>query len=191
MRRSLWCAVTTLVLGSATGFADIPPPPSPSTDGHLIIQVDDGAGGPVLVVPPKFVKKAAADSDSTDAIGAATPGAFPRIAIAGIALAAAVACGGLWLLRRNRSGGANVILALAGLGALIGGAWVMANAPAPPFRRHVPKTVYESKIRVEMPNGGTSFVLVISHADLKALNEKAQQKDPGAAPTPPTGSKPK
>jgi hypothetical protein len=174
--------------------ADIPPPLPPAKQAVAIkIEVDEKAKGTHLVLPsgvftaprvrpqPNGIPQGALDQPGADGVAANDDETQPRIhmVIAGIALAMSLACGGLWLARRQGKGSARGLTLLVAAGAsLMVGAIAWANPPAPPRPPAPAKQpaanlpiAYEGKVDVDFVGGQEPVRLILDKETFESLKK--------------------
>jgi hypothetical protein len=174
--------VTTAMVVAAPLFGNPPPPPErpkpvppPVAAAPINVLIDDKATETKLLVPRKIL--ATLKADAGEAMDPETGRAsLPswHLLIAGSALAAAVAVGGLWfILGRKRSNTLALVLGLTGVGIAAGIAW--ANVAPPPPRPPIPVIgiPLADKAKVEVVEEGDAIVLVATREQLTKLLEKA------------------
>jgi hypothetical protein len=215
MRSRIVLLAVGLALGlSAPAAADIGPPrprppvrpqpqPVQAREVAVKIEVDENAKGPKLILPANAVNFNAPrpngpfgqlEQENGDAV-ATTQEAAPEqprhhVLIAGVAVALAFSCGGLWMIRRNGKGSfRNLALLIAAGATLAAGAIVWANAP-PPFKTPPPippqpkqvvsfPAAYEGKATIEMSFGQGPVRLILdkeSYEKLKKSELKSETK---------------
>jgi len=212
MRGRIWLlALLLLPLGWLPARADIPPrprpnppapvpipAPAPSKEVNVVVELDPNAKEPRLIVPRSIVTKRGAldTADDTRLTDADSP-SQRHIIIAGIALALAVACGGLWLVRKNRLNGTGLVLLLAMIAGMAGGAIALANPPPPPTPpKPVPPPavnlvkLYDGKVKVETPAEGDAIKLIISPEMLAGMAKEGLKVNQPANPPPFPNNKP-
>lgn len=188
MNRTLLPAAGAVLLTAGMAWANGAPPPAPrpplrplppdppavkvepvqaeaefKTDAkaQLTIEARDDINESRLIIPRKLAGAAGAGPRGD----AGDQGLPPlNLAMAGIAMSAAVAFGGLWLVRTRRVSATTAKLA-AGAAVLLGvGGWVIADVPAPrPFPRPRPPVVAPPK--VELPPAVLTGPVLIQYVD--------------------------
>ncbi|HLW68845.1 MAG TPA: hypothetical protein VKS79_26270 [Gemmataceae bacterium] len=188
--RAFYMAALLLPLSWTVAYADIAPKPRPtpapipnpapvqSKDANLIVQVDPNAKEARLIVPRSLLnRRAGLDVDDGTRLTEADGRSNRHVIIAGVALALAMSCGGLWLVRRNRLNNSGLMVCLAVSAGLIVGTVALANArapsPAPPPPQPAPVAnlakLFDGKIRVETPADGDSIRLVVNQEMLDKI----------------------
>jgi hypothetical protein len=186
-----------------------PPETSRSASFEVLVATSGGSGTPQLVIPREAVKGLLADaaepgSPDADRVAAAPPpgdeGAASETGspadeslgvsrthsiIAGLAMACAVALGGVWIARRQSRTNARG-LALLISASLCLGVSVTAWADVPPPKKLPPpkqpavstrlETAFTGKVQVKFVSGDGAVQLVLPHADLLKLVEKETTK---------------
>jgi hypothetical protein len=212
MRSRIVLLAAGLALGlSSPAAADIAPGPRPRPpvrpqpaqikEVAVKVEVDEKAKGPKLVLPanafniggPAFNGPfGQLEQENGDGVATAhepTPEKPQNhILIAGVALALAFSCGGLWLVRRNGKGSVRSLTLVIAAGAtLAAGAIVWGNA-APPFKNPAPQppkptpsfpAAYEGKASVEVTFGQGPVRLILdkeSYEKLKKSELKSETK---------------
>ncbi|HEY8504763.1 MAG TPA: hypothetical protein VIL46_09285 [Gemmataceae bacterium] len=207
--RLLALSAAAALLTAGRAAADIAPPPPPARSMPLTIEVDPKATGPKLVIPVRALLQrggrpepgtGAAPAPASAPPGGGEFGARPRshTLIAGVALAAALTLGGLWLVRRDGRGPARGLAALLAAGGVLGaGALLWANAPAPPPQPPPPPVqegeLFSGKVQVQFANQGDAIRLVLDGKSLQAVKAGPKERPaavPGAAAPPNTAAQP-
>jgi hypothetical protein len=197
MRRIVFLTMVALGLG-LTGKvnADLAPPLPPAKQSVAIkIEVDEKAKGPRVVIPggvftaprgrppvPKTAPQGALEQPSNDGVAENDDGTLPRnrMLIAGLALAASLTCGGLWLVRRQGKGSVRGLALLIATGAsLTIGAVALANkAPPPPPVKEAPARgpaacpcAYEGKADIEFVLGQEPIRLILDKESFEKLKK--------------------
>lgn len=189
--------VATLAVAALLGWtvgslrADLAPPkPVVGKPAPFVIEVDEKAKEPRLIVPEDLIPGLRADVGLENEGRRAGIGDLPgRTLVAGLALALAVAFGGLWVVRSRFQPGsrylAGAVVALVALGA--GTALVLANAappPPPPRPGQVELPVaFRGKVVLEKHARGNSIRLIVNSDTLKKMTEE-KAKPPAAPPKP-------
>src|SRR5262249_46936710 len=131
----------------------------------LVIEVDDRAKDARLQIPSALFRfRAELDGEEKDGqradAGTLPPG---RTVMVGLAMALALSCGGLWLVRSRRLTDSRVVLPLVALAFVtLTGALVWANA-APLRPVPAPKMDAKDKVTVEITSkDGAPVKLIIS-----------------------------
>lgn len=172
--------VLTGLLAMATVVkADIAPPPGANNRGtELVVVHDPNAKEPKLVIPRRFLQgRGALDADD----GTRLAGTSTSTIVAGIAIAFSLVAGGLWLARRNRTGGIAMMLA-AGLGLTVSSVLVADIPPGPRPRPQPPLPVlFSGKVAVEVIAAGDTIRLVLPTAVKDKIGGNVAPA-PGAAP---------
>jgi hypothetical protein len=164
-------------------------PPNAAVEANLVIEVDSNAKNARLVVPRKFTSdKPGNNAPGDDDLSVAEPErSWPRTAIAGVSLAAALACGGLWLVRRGKSDGRGTAMLLA-FGCLLGcSAVAWANAGPPPRQPSPPTNISElfsGKVTLEYVAEGDSIKLILPPDAAKKMNKSDEPKGNSGSPPP-------
>jgi hypothetical protein len=191
MNRWIWLAAAVLALAviaaptSANAAKPPPPPALPAvTQAPVNIFIDDKAKEPVLLVPRKVLASLRADAGEADPNTQRAALPSMHLIVAGTALAAALAFGGLWFLRGRHKPGATVLLVLIAVaGVVCVGSMVWANVPPP-----VPKPPVLSvpvlgvpladKVKIQVVDDSDTIVLVVTKDQLtKVLEKSAPPKD--------------
>ncbi len=196
MRRIVLLTMVALGLG-LTGKvkADLAPPLPPAKQSVAIkIEVDEKAKGPRLVIPggvfsaprgrpaaPKGAPQGALEQPSDDGVSEIDDATQPRnhMLIAGLALAASLTCGGLWLVRRQGKGSVRRLALLIASGASLAiGAVAWANTPpAPvPAKRAAAgpaafPSAYEGKADIEFVLGQEPIRLILDKESFEKLKK--------------------
>lgn len=192
-----------LVLSAAIADIRLPdrpnPPPNAGQGANLVIETDANAKEARLIVPRRIVvKKAGVDVPGDNQLLLSEPDSavepnrpWHRSLLAGVSIALATSCAGLWLVRRRKMSNSALGLVLV-LGSMaIGSAVAWANAP-PPTRNQPAKPainltqVYSGKVAVEYVAQGDSIRLILPVDAAKKIGE-----NPGAGGSlPPKSSEP-
>jgi len=204
MRGRIWLfALLVLPLSWSLASADIrpwtgpnpKPPPAQSKDVSMIVELDSNAKEARLIVPRSIVlRRAGLDADDGTRLAEGSAPSGKNIIVAGVALGLAIACGGIWLVRKNRLSSTGLGLFLVLAAGLVGAAVVWANAAPPPFKPPAPQPatnlakLFEGKIKVETPAEGDTIKLIVNDEMLQKLvkeNPKVGSPLPNSsAPTP-------
>jgi hypothetical protein len=187
--------------------ADIPPRPRPNpprpvpvrpvvppaaTDAKFVVEADEKAKGPKLIVPlnltnprPRFQpapgapagKEPLALAHPADDAPAEAPWNPNHLMIAGLALTLALALAGVWLARRpGRNRG--LILALAAGATLAAGTVVWANAPVPPPPPASPAppavlpVAFDGNVTLELAPAGDTIRLVLDKETYEKMKKE-------------------
>ena len=152
--RHLLCAVLAsfgLALIPAAAKADLAPPVPPAKDVKFVVELDEKAKAPKLIVPQNLTTvrfrpgprpnpgKPPGDKEpqaylelESDDVAPETPRNHNHLMIAGVALTLSLGLGGVWLVRRNgRSSTRGLVLLIAAGTTLSASTLVWANAPPP------------------------------------------------------------
>lgn len=192
------------LLSASSALADLrpvllpAPPPVAGTEAKIVVEVDRAARTPRLVIPRRIVvNKAELDQQMVDPIVDADQEEgrpWKQTLLAGIALAAAVSCAGLLVVRRTRSTKA-LALAIAAGGVLAVGTLALADIPGPgrgprprPPIQVPPTQVYSGNVTVEYIAQGDSIKLIVP-PDMVALMAKGAL-NAGGIGAPPGGIQP-
>jgi hypothetical protein len=163
---------------------------------QLTIEARDDVNESRLIIPRKLAGAAGAGPRGD----AGDQGLPPlNLAMAGIAMSAAVAVGGLWLVRTRRVSATTAKLA-AGASVLLGvGGWVIADVPAPrpvprprppvvappqPPKVELPAAVLTGPVLIQYVDEGNEIKLVVNRRMLAKLGPAAP-KPVEAPPAPP------
>ena len=192
-------AALGLSLVPLSARADIPPPVPPAKDVKFTIELDENAKAPRLVVPvgmtraqfrprgpvpdrgPKALPPGKEqvgylEIESDDEV---TPARNPNhLMIAGVALSLALGLGGLWLVRRQGTGGNRGLVLLLASGVTLAAStitWanVAPAAPPPPKEKVVLPVAFEGNVHLDVTVAGDSIRLILD----KETYEK-MKKDP-------------
>ncbi len=197
MRWSWMAAAMLGLFGTSYLWADLAPRPrppvKPAQEATIVVEVDANATAPRLLIPSKIVvRKAELDDVLRDRFADNEPGRpWGQTMLAGSALALAVSCAGLWMVRRGKSNKIPVLILAVG-SVLAGTALVWANA-GPPLRPkpNANQEIFSGKITVESVQEGDTVKLIVP-PDIVATMAKGMVKagGAGAAPPPKTPEKP-
>ncbi len=178
-------ALLPLLWSPAAVRADIPAPRPKGVEAPLVVMIDDNARQPRLQVPRKLLGTLKASADSPEDTQTGTAG-LPHLhtVMAGVALALALAFGGLWLVRhRGHFGGRGLALFLGMvLCGGIGTAVVWANKPISKgdydklLGDRSPKPAAGDKVSIEVTPNGDTVRLIVNRAYLAKHLEKPQPK---------------
>jgi hypothetical protein len=206
MRGRFWfLAILLLSLATLPAWADIPPnprgrpvdpPPPAAKDAKMIVELDPNAKEARLIVPRSVsLRRGALDTNDDTRVTEAEPAGHNHIVIAGLALALSLACGGLWLVRKNRLNSTGLALLLVVVAGVAGSAIVLANAPPPTSPRPLPPQpapvanlvkLFDGKIKIETPAEGDTIKLVVPPDMLAGMaKEGLKANTPGNALPPP------
>jgi hypothetical protein len=169
--------------------ADIPaPPPPPGSSAPIVVVVDPGIGQARLEIPAKLIQRRAGLDGGTD-LGVAERSVNTSMAMVGGALAASLACGGLWLVRRGRSGRTALMLAFVVLLAGAGLAWADLIPPGGKGRARprAQEKVFEGKVSVQLNAPGDTVRLILPPDVAQAIRGNAPVAPPAQ---PPSAAKP-
>lgn len=169
MKAWMFAALLLALVFAPFARADVPAPPPKEPTYPLVIEAYPKVAEGKLIIPRKMLgeMKGALDNEGSDRYGSTLP-ALHTI-IAGMALAMALAFGGLWLVRKG-PGGTRSLALLIGAVAFLGiGALAFADRrPAP-----VPAANRWDKIVIEVTDKGDEVKLIVNKQKLsKALEEK-------------------
>ncbi len=187
-----------------------PPETARSASFEVLVATSGGSGTPQLVIPREAVKGLLADAsgpvapdadrlasaptttapgDQTAAPEADSPdseAAMPQAhsIIAGLAMAFAVALGGVWFARsRSRTSRRGLTLLISASLCLGVGVTAWANVgppktppPSQPATSTRLETAFTGKVQVKFVSGDGAVQLVLPHSDLLKLVEKENQK---------------
>jgi hypothetical protein len=182
--------------------ADLAPPVPPVKDVKFVVEVDEKAKAPKLIVPQNLTtvrnrprpggapqkdkneQVNVIELESTETPIDPTPRNPNHLMIAGVALTLALGFGGVWLIRRQGKMGTRALaIMLAAGGSLAVTTLVWANAAPPPVKpppakeRVLLPVAFNGNVSLEVVVGGDTIRLVLDKETYEKLKEKPQEPE--------------
>jgi hypothetical protein len=193
-----------LSLMPSSARADLAPPVPPVKDVKFVVEVDEKAKAPKLIVPqnlttvrirPRPGGVPAKDKNEQVNLIELESAEVPiepeparpnpnHLMVAGVALTLGLGLGGVWLFRRQgRMGTRALAIMLAAGGSLVVTTLVWANAAPPPVKpppakeRVLLPVAFNGNVSLEVVVGGDTIRLVLDKDTYEKLKEKPQEPE--------------
>lgn len=197
-------AVLGVYLMPASVRADLAPPVPPVKEVKFVVEVDEKAKAPKLIVPQNLTtvrvrprplppgkdkngneQLTYIEVESGDEPATQQPATNrTHMVITGVALALAISLGGLWLVTRHGKAASRGLAILIAVTATLGvTSLVLANAapppppPQPPRERMILPIAFDGKVNLEVTVGGDTIRLVLDKETYDKLKEKPKEPE--------------